>query len=167
MTGVRSSRKLEAACRDQIPYLWLTGWQHPDHNTLWRFYQRHRQGMRELFKRTVRTAVALELVDLAVQAVDGTNVAANAAMDRTYSEEKLGRLLERVDKAIEDLEAQNEGGEDGATARLPEQLASRKGVAGASQAGDGGAAWAAPSQSHQAAQAHQSDRAQAPRHRRM
>ena len=24
-------------CRDQIPYLW-TGWQHPDHNTLWRFW---------------------------------------------------------------------------------------------------------------------------------
>ena len=39
MTGVRSCRKLEAACRDQIPYLWLTGWQHPDHNTLWRFYK--------------------------------------------------------------------------------------------------------------------------------
>ena len=25
MTGVRSSRKLEAACRGQIPFLWLTG----------------------------------------------------------------------------------------------------------------------------------------------
>ena len=34
MTNVRSCRKLEAVCRDQIPYLWLTGWQHPDHNTL-------------------------------------------------------------------------------------------------------------------------------------
>src|SRR3990170_1777604 len=44
MTRVRSSRKLEAACRDQMPYLWLTGWQHPDHNTLWRFYREHRQG---------------------------------------------------------------------------------------------------------------------------
>ena len=42
MTGVRSCRKLETACRDQIPYLWLTGWQHPDHNTLWRFYKGHR-----------------------------------------------------------------------------------------------------------------------------
>ena len=71
MNGLRSCRKLEAACRDQIPYLWLTGWQHPDHNTLWRFYKAHRQAMRELFKRTVRTAVAMELVDLAVQAVDG------------------------------------------------------------------------------------------------
>ena len=72
MTGVRSCRKLEADCRDQIPYLWLTGWQHPDHNTLWRFYKGHRQAMRKLFKRTVRTAVTMKLVDLAVQAVDGT-----------------------------------------------------------------------------------------------
>ena len=31
MTNVRSCRKLEAACRDQIPFLWLTGWKHPDH----------------------------------------------------------------------------------------------------------------------------------------
>ena len=65
MTGVRSCRKLEAACRDQIPYLWLTGWQHPDHNTLWRFYRGHRQAMRTLFERTVRTAVTMKLVDLA------------------------------------------------------------------------------------------------------
>ena len=80
MTNVRSCRKLEAACRDQIPYLWLTGWQHLDHNTLWRFYQWHRQSMRELFRCTVRTAVTLGLVDLAVQAVDGTKLLANARL---------------------------------------------------------------------------------------
>ena len=104
MTGVRSCRKLEAACRDQIPYLWLTGWQQPDHNTLWRFYKEHRQAMRRLFKRTVRTAVAMQLVDLAVQAVDGTKVAANATRDRTYDAERGRRLLDRLEKAIEDLE---------------------------------------------------------------
>ena len=76
MTRIRSCRKLKAVCRDQISFLWLTGWRHPDHNTLWRFYQAHRRAMRSLLKH------------LAVQAVDGTKVAANAAGDRTY--ERLG-----------------------------------------------------------------------------
>ena len=71
-----SCRKLEAACRDQIPYLWLTAWQHPDHNTLWRFYKGHRQAKRKPFERTVRATVAMKLVNLAVQAVDGTKVVA-------------------------------------------------------------------------------------------
>ena len=126
MTGVRSCRKLEAACRDQIPYLWLTGWQQPDHNTLWRFYKEHRQAMRRLFKRTVRTAVAMQLVDLAVQAVDGTKVAANATRDRTYDAERGRRLLDRLEKAIEDLEAQNEGGQDAPAVHLPEELADKR-----------------------------------------
>ena len=126
MTGVRSCRKLEAACRDQISYLWLTGWQRPDHNTLWRFYKGHRQAMRKLFERTVRTAVAMKLVDLAVQAVDGTKVVANASLNRSYDVEGLSGLLERVERAIADLEAQNEAGEDAAAAHLPEELADKE-----------------------------------------
>ena len=126
MTGLRSCRKLEVACRDQIPYLWLTGWQHPDHNTLWRFYKAHRQAMRELFKRTVRTAVAMELIDLAVQAVDGSKVVANATRDRTYDAERGSRLLNRLAKAIADLEAQNEAGEDAPAVHLPEKLADKR-----------------------------------------
>ena len=126
MTGVRSSRKLEAACRDQIPYLWLTGWQHPDHNTLWRFYKGHRQAMRKLFERTVRTAVAMKLVDLAVQAVDGTKVVANASVNRSYDAAGLRGLLERLERAIADLEAQNEAGEDAAVARMPGELADKE-----------------------------------------
>ena len=120
MTGVRSCRKLEAACRDQIPYLWLTGWQYPDHNTLWRFYRGHRQAMRKLFERTVRTAVAMKLV---VQAVDGTKVVANASVNRSYDAEGLRGLLDRLERAIADLEAQNEAGEEATVARLPEKLA--------------------------------------------
>jgi transposase len=122
MTGVRSSRKLEAACRDQVSYLWLTGWQHPDHNTLWRFYQTHRQAMRQLLKYTIATAVELKLIDLAVQAIDGTKVSGNAARDRNYDASELERLLERAEKAIAEMEAQNESGEDAAPPRLPEEL---------------------------------------------
>src|SRR5438093_2630913 len=93
MTGVRSCRKLEAACREQLPYLWLTGLQKPDHNTLWRFYEEHRREMRHLLRRTVRTAVKAGLVDLALQAVDGTKIGGNAAKDQIYSKAGLERLL--------------------------------------------------------------------------
>jgi len=123
MTGVRSSRKLEGACRDQVPYLWLTGWQRPDHNTLWRFYQAHRAGMRALLKRTVRVAIATGLVDLAVQAVDGTRVAGSAARERTLDADGLVALLVRTEAAIADLEAQNAGGDDPPPPTLPADLA--------------------------------------------
>lgn len=123
MTRTRSSRKLEAACRDQIPYLWLTGWQHPDHNTLWRFYHDHRDCMRTLFKRTVQTAIKLDLADLAVQAVDGTKIAGNASRNRTYDARQLAGLLERTEKTISELEKENEEGSDPPPVNLPEKLA--------------------------------------------
>jgi len=126
MTGIRSSRKLEAACRDHVPYLWLTAWQHPDHNTLWRFYQAHRGAMRKLLKYTVATAIELDLIDLAIQAVDGTKIAANAAGDRNYDSTDLQRLLNRTEAAISELEAQNEEGDDSSVPRLPEELHTAK-----------------------------------------
>jgi transposase len=122
MTGIRSSRKLEDACRDQVPYLWLTAWQHPDHNTLWRFYKEHRGEMHHLFKLTVRTAVKMNLVDLAVQAVDGSKIQANAAKDRTYNPESLRRLLRHTDMVIQELEKQNEAGDSPPPLHLPEKL---------------------------------------------
>lgn len=130
MTGVRSSRELERACLEHLPFRWLSGDQCPDHNTLWRWYDRHRSVMHELFKQSVRTAVHAGLVDLAVMAVDGTKLQANAAADRSLKRGDLAALLaateERIttqtaewtavlavqtDLAIADLEAKNVTGE--------------------------------------------------------
>ena len=126
MTRTRSTRKLEAACRDQIPYLWLTGWQHPDHNTLWRFYKGNRDEIRHLFKLTIKTAVKMDLVDLAVQAIDGTKVAGNATKERTYDKKGLEKLMERTDKAIGELEKENEESPDPVPVHLPEKLRQQK-----------------------------------------
>ena len=126
MTGVRSCRKLEAACRDQVPYMWLVGMQQPDHNTLWRFYTAHRERMRTLLRRTVRTAVRVGLVEVAIQAVDGTRIAANASSRHTHDAKGLWRLLRRTEQALADLEAQNATGGDPPPARLPQELANAK-----------------------------------------
>jgi hypothetical protein len=79
--------------------------------------------MRTLLKRTVRAAIETGLVDLAVQAVDGTRVAGSAARERTLDAEGLADLLGRVETAIADLEAQNACGDDPPPARLPAELA--------------------------------------------
>ena len=70
----------------------------------------------------------MKLVSLAVQAVDGTRVGANAARDRTYDAEGLGRLLKRLEETIRELEAQNEGGGDAEAARLPKELTEKNGL---------------------------------------
>ena len=123
MSGVRSCRKLAVACAEQVPLLWLTGGQRPDHNTLWRFYQRHRGAMHVLFRRTVATAATSGLVVWAIQAVDGTKIGGNAARDRTLDAAALGKLLDRVEAAIADLEAQNRPDGPPTPPRLPAELA--------------------------------------------
>ena len=123
MTGIRSARKLEAACHENVAFMWLSGQQTPDHNTLWRFYKAHRDRMRYLLKRTVRSAVSAGLVNLALQAVDGTKISGNASGDRTYDAEGLKRLLERTQAAIEDLEDRNTTAGGPVQASLPPELA--------------------------------------------
>lgn len=82
--------------------------------------------MINIFKRTTGRAIAMELVDLAMQAGDGTKVFASAVRERNYDAKRLGKLLERVEKAILDLEAQNEGGEADPPVHFPEELAEKR-----------------------------------------
>jgi hypothetical protein len=74
----------------------------------------------------VRTALAMELVDLAVQAVDGTKVAANASSCRSYDAGGLAKLLERLDRAIAELEDRNEGETGRPPVHLQEELADKR-----------------------------------------
>ena len=41
MDGIRSSRKLEAACKNRIDVIWLMEGQCPDHSTIAGFVKRH------------------------------------------------------------------------------------------------------------------------------
>ncbi len=104
MCGVRSSRKLEAACREQLPYIWLSGGGRPDHNTLWRFYQAHREQLRALLRKTIQTAAELDLIDWTLQAVDGTKIQGDASNRWTLTEEQLDRLEQRTLLEIRQME---------------------------------------------------------------
>ena len=78
--------------------------------------------MRALLTRSIRVAVKTDLLDLALMAVDGTKLRANAAVERSLDAEGLTKLLVRTETAIAKLEAQNEVGDDPAPPSLPEKL---------------------------------------------
>ena len=101
---IRSTRKLEVACREQLSLLWLTGLIQPDHNSLWRFWRDNKKALRTIFKQTVQVAARTGAVGLALQALDGTKIQAAASTPQGWSKEYMEKLLAQLDAALDDLE---------------------------------------------------------------
>ena len=101
MTRVRSSRGLEKACFESMPFLWLTGNHHPDHNTLWRFFRDNKKALRKLFKLVVQVAVKSELVGFALHALDGTKIVAACSMEKALHRKALEDELKKLDATID------------------------------------------------------------------
>jgi transposase len=123
VNGIRSLRKLERACRENVGVMWLTGLHAPDHNTLWRFWRDNRAALRRMFKLVVQVAVRAKLVDVVLHAVDGTKVLAQGSKDRVRTREQVEEVLAHVDEAVEEVMAQIEAAaeqEQGPGYQLPE-----------------------------------------------
>lgn len=105
---VRSSRKLESACREELAFIWLSGNTGPDHNTLWRFWSQHQAGIKNLFKRSVELAMELGEVELVLNAIDGTKIQALCAGSGKYDKPHNQKLLKKLEVQIEQLEKQIE-----------------------------------------------------------
>jgi transposase len=100
MERIRSTRGLEKACLQVMPFLWLTGNLHPDHNTLWRFFKKHRAALPKLFKQLVQTAAKAELLGFVLHALDGTKMAAVSSTDEALHRKGLQEKLKRIDEFI-------------------------------------------------------------------
>ena len=126
---IRSTRKLEAACRDHLPLLWLTGLIAPDHNSLWRFWRDHKKALRAVFKQTVQLALHTGAVGLALQALDGTKIQACASGHTGWTKEHMEKLLAALDDALDQTElkvAEENAQLDTTGPRLPKGLAERQ-----------------------------------------
>ena len=125
---IRSSRRLEKACRQHLALMWLTGMNHPDHNSLWRFWDDNKKAIKEVFRQTVRVAMDAGLVDMVVNALDGTKIAARASTDKTWFEKKLKKRLEHLDIWLDQAMKETEKAEKEETGeyRLPEELAEKQ-----------------------------------------
>jgi transposase len=121
---IRSSRRVEQACRDHVALLWLTGRHTPDHNTLWRFFSEHRSQLKGLFTTVVRLAADAGMVGMVLHAVDGTRIKARSSSRTGWYQASLQRALAQLDASIENGMREIEQSEqtDAEPPRLPDHL---------------------------------------------
>ena len=87
--GITSSRRMEVATHEDIAFRYLAANQHPDHDTIASFRQRHLEELASLFLDVLRLCQKAGLVKLGNVALDGTKMKANASPNRSLSFARL------------------------------------------------------------------------------
>ena len=126
--GRRSSRVIERACVDDVAFRVIAANQRPDHCTIARFRQRHEAALAGLFGEVLTLCAEAGLVGVAVRAVDGTKLHANASQHQNLDYDQIAREIlaeaDAVDRAEDERFGDHRGDE------LPPELATAQGRRG-------------------------------------
>ena len=102
-TGVFSSRKLEQATYDSVAFRFITGNQHPDHDTIAMFRKRFSAELKDLFKQILIIAHEMGILKLGTVSLDGTKVQANASKHQALSWQHACKIEQQLQKEVEQL----------------------------------------------------------------
>jgi transposase len=101
--GIRSARKIAAACVDDLGCRVISGGVTPSHMAFARFRHRHRDAIRGLFVQVLGLLAAAGAVEGRSCAVDGSPASGNASrfanLTRDALETRITALQERIDQA--------------------------------------------------------------------
>lgn len=132
--GVRSSRKMQGACVEDVAFRVLAAGQTPDFRTIAAFRARHLDALESLFDQVVALCRTAGLTKLGHLAVDSTKVRANASKHKAMSyarmKEEEQRLRAEIRRWFEECDevdaAEDELYGDKVGDELPEELADPK-----------------------------------------
>ena len=104
VNNVYSSRKLEAATKENIHFMWLAALQQPDHNTINSFRgKRLQEALKDIFTQVVELLVAEGVLSIKDLYVDGTKIEANANRYTFVWGNAIKTSREKIKKQLEDL----------------------------------------------------------------
>ena len=110
--GVPSSRQIEKATHESVPFRVFTADQHPDHDTIAEFRRRHLKVLASLFVQVLRLCRKAGLVKLGHVSLDGTKVHANASKHKAMSYGRMqkaeGELEAEVERLLKKAEERDE-----------------------------------------------------------
>ena len=99
-----SSRRIEAALKENIHYMWLSGMNTPDHNTINRFRSdRLKEVLRQVFTQVVLLLSEEGLLNIKSLYTDGTKMEANANRYTFVWGKAIRTSKERIKKQLDEL----------------------------------------------------------------
>lgn len=119
VTGVFSSRKVEKATYENIPFRFIAGGMHPDHDTIATFRKRFLSDIKELFVQVLVIAQQLDYLKLGNISLDGSKIHADASKSKAVSWGYLPKLEKRLEREVAELLALAEQADQD---NLPEEM---------------------------------------------
>lgn len=102
-TGVFSSRKIEKATYESLPFRFIAGNLHPDHDTLANFRKTFLAEIQELFVQILLLAQAAQVLKLGNLSLDGSKIHADASKSHAVSYKRLIELEVQLRRDVNDL----------------------------------------------------------------
>ena len=102
-SGVFSSRKLERATYESIPFRYVAAGRHPDHDTIAHFRQAFLTEIQALFVQVLLLAQTYGALKLGHISLDGTKLHADASKSRAVSYKRAGELETQLRQEVEEL----------------------------------------------------------------
>ena len=102
-TKVFSSRAIERATHDSVAFRFITGNDHPDHDTIAAFRKRFLGQIEALFVEVLKLARTMGMLKLGTVALDGTKVHANASRHSALSYGHAKKIEKQLKKEVQQL----------------------------------------------------------------
>jgi transposase len=118
-TGVFSSRKIEKATYESIPFRFIAGNLHPDHDTIADFRKTFLPEIQALFVEILLLAQEAGLLELGNISLDGSKIHADASKSKAVSYKRLLELKTLLQQEVQELLVLGEQADQG---ELPEGL---------------------------------------------
>ena len=107
-TGVFSSRKIERATYESIPFRFIAGGLHPDHDTIANFRKTFLAEIKELFVQVLLIAQEAGALQLGNVSLDGSKIHADASKSKAVSYARLLEMMAQLRAEVEQLVALGE-----------------------------------------------------------
>jgi transposase len=120
-TGVFSSRKIERATHESIPFRFIASGLHPDHDTIAHFRKTFLAEIQELFVQILLLAKLAGILKLGNVSIDGSKIHADASKSKAVSYQRLAELEVQLRQEVHELLELGEQADQGAL-RLSEGL---------------------------------------------